>query len=90
MVENQPLRHEFAQMDSHAREAGFEIEIALVYLDSPQLCMSAFPARFLAEGIMFPTKTLRRYSDRILFWNHYKGLATDGNFIINTGNGVVP
>lgn len=75
-----------------ARDAGFEIEIAFVYLDSPQLCIERVSARVSRGGHNVPDEDiLRRYfRSNSNFWYHYKKLADIWKLYNNTGNGVLP
>lgn len=75
-----------------ARDAGFGIEIAFVYLDSPELCIERVSARVSRGGHNVPDEDiLRRYfRSNSNFWNHYKELADIWKLYNNTGNGVLP
>ena len=75
-----------------AREAGFSIRVAFVYLDSPDLCIQRVSARVSRGGHHVPDEDiLRRYSrSNLNFWDCYKNLADEWKLYNNTGDDVIP
>lgn len=75
-----------------ARDTDFSVEIAFVYLDTPDLCVERVSARVSRGGHHVPSEDiLRRYfRSNLNFWNQYRKLANRWKLYNNTGSGVLP
>lgn len=75
-----------------AHDSGFSVEVAFVYLDTPELCIERVSARVSRGGHHVPDEDiLRRYSrSNLNFWNQYRKLADKWKLYNNTGSGVLP
>ena len=74
-----------------AHDSGFSVEVAFVYLDTPELCIERVSARVSRGGHVPDEDILRRYArSNLNFWNQYRKLADKWKLYNNTGSGVLP
>ena len=78
------LRHVIRQ----ARDAGFTIAIAYLFLDSPDLCVERVHERVLKGGHRVPEADIRRRFHRSIrnFWQLYRPLADHWLLVYNAGS----
>jgi predicted ABC-type ATPase len=72
----------------NAREAGFEITIVYLFLDSPDMCVERVHERVLKGGHPVPEADIRRRFFRSIhnFWRLYRPLADHWLLVYNSGN----
>ena len=75
-----------------ARESGYFVKLAFVYLDSLNLCIKRVSARVSRGGHHVPAEDIvRRYSrSNRNFWHHYKDLSDEWKLFNNVDATIIP
>ncbi len=74
-----------------AKESGFLIRIAFIYLDSTELCIERVASRVKRGGHNVPDDDIaRRYHrSNMNFWHSYRDLSNQWELFNNTGSSIV-
>ena len=88
VVESTLAGRTFARTMRKARDAGFEITIVYLFVDSPGLCIDRVLERVQKGGHDVPERDIRRRFTRSLgnFWHVYRELAQHWVLIYNSGD----
>ena len=80
------LRHSLAQ----ARQQGYELTVAFVYLDSAELCLERIAVRVASGGHAVPEQDVRRRFARANqnFWHTYRQFADHWYLFYNAGDAI--
>lgn len=75
-----------------AKEAGYFIKVAFVYLDSAELCIERVAARVSKGGHHVPADDIRRryHRSNLNFWHAYKDISDEWKLFNNMDATIIP